>query len=197
MNRSLSTGWRWLKRILGFSIFLILFTFTWGSIQIPLLRMRYDDQKKEVGETVAANFPVLVLTPAGDGAHAPWIIYYSELAQFQRDHPEHSFLVSEEERSDLWQQVFSWGRDDLDLPAVQARFWGPSFSVNDGKQGRQRIKVDARVEGEDDINVGWYEATADSVTPLFHQSYNPRYIVVVEAIDPVSSLLHGFAISNE
>ncbi len=82
-----SSAYLWLRRILGVALFLVLFPFTWMLIQIPLLGVWYDNQKKEVGEAVAENFPVLVLTQAGDGTHDPWILYYSELAQFRRDHP--------------------------------------------------------------------------------------------------------------
>ena len=132
----------WLKRIIGVALFLVLFPFTWMSIQIPLLGMWYDNQKKEVGETAGENFPVLVLTPAGDGTHEPWILV---------------------------------------RPAKQARFWGPAFHVESREPGRQRIKVNARVKGEQDPIVGWYEATAESVTPLFHQSYN-RTAVGIKAL---------------
>lgn len=180
MAAMFSNTLRPLKRIIATVLLLILFLLTWAAIMTSLLGMRYDDQKKKVGNTVAKNFPVLILTPTG-GAHKPWILYYSELAQFKHDHPEHSFLIPENEQSDLSQEVSRWGRDDANQPAAQARFQGPTFHVENQKPEYQLIQVDARVKGDKDPNVGWYEATAKGVTPLCHQSYN-RNAVAIEAL---------------
>ncbi len=181
MAAMFSNTLRPLKRIIATVLLLILFLLTWAAIMTSLLGMRYDDQKKKVGNTVAKNFPVLILTPTGGDAHKPWILYYSELAQFKHDHPEHSFLIPENEQSDLSQEVSRWGRDDANQPAVQARFQGPAFHVENQKPEYQLIQVDARVKGDKDPNVGWYEATAKGVTPLCHQSYN-RNAVAIEAL---------------
>jgi hypothetical protein len=127
---------------------------------------------KRVGYPPPEEFPVLVVTPAGEAGYQAQVLYFRNLDKFLKEHPDAGFLVPQGWDGKLNDQLYASDRQrlqgsreaDFDVPFLQ------SFTVERLAAGRQRLEVDAPID-DDEPDQGWYEASAHSFTPLRHRHY--------------------------
>ena len=165
----------WLHAILLWLVFaLVLFPISGLGFYIAARVIGPHYMTKKVGYPPPDEFPVLVVTPAGkQGGYQAQVIYFRNLEEFLKQHPDAGFLVPQGWDGKLNDQLYAGNRQgqqgngkgaDFDVPYAQ------SFSVERLGGGRQRLHVDAPID-DDEPDEAWYEAGARDFAPLRHRHY--------------------------
>jgi hypothetical protein len=142
--------------------------------------------KRPVDGAMPANYPIVAM--AGGRAR---IVWGAQLEQFERQHPDYSFLVPIEQATQLRDELAASTRSrqgGVQAEAGAAVPWYAWFEVRDLAAGRQSFRVDASMD-DDRENVGWYEATAREIFPRYHRSYfGPGRVILVGIVAAVVAM---------
>ena len=176
-DRNPNRGWRTyssllvepLKGLLLIVLLPISFIAVFMSLFFFLAEVRF---KQPVLDTVPRMFPLLVLVPGEpDGQLRGRIVYHKDIEEFLEEHPEHTFLIPEEQEEAINNQLDQdsrYHRRDFDWQSPYP--WHASFQVEQREPGRQKLKVSATWD-DDRVNIGWYEATDQDFTPTQYQFF--------------------------
>ena len=130
-----------------------------------------EEKKHAVDGTISEYFPVLVVIPATDDVmYTAEIVYYTDLVDYQVEHPGYQFLIPDGHKASIAAQISENTRgatgnyDDSALPFYAAVNMVPM------KDGEQSFEVSYR-DKDDWVNLGWYEASEKDFEPLFYERY--------------------------
>jgi hypothetical protein len=131
-----------------------------------LLMWRVADRRsiREVAKPTPDWLPLLVFTPGQVD-----IIWYDQLDDFKREHPDYSFLVPRGQEDSMNEKLLASYRRKV--PTADAF---PKFEVEELAPGRQSLELGLYGDGE---TVVWYEVTDKEISPKYYKMYGPLFPV--------------------
>jgi hypothetical protein len=162
---------RWRKRVQA-AVFVASFIAT-----MVLLEAALTSTGRSVGPEAFPLFPVVVVTRSTRGDAESRLVYYKDLDEFCRTHPDATYLVP-----------------PGDAKRLRAQLNDGSFAVTPLANGRQAFKVWKNVHPEAYVT-GWYEASEKELFPshfiMFHGMMRGFFAILALVVSVVTTLIAG------
>lgn len=160
---------KWLRRLselfaIGLAVIITLFLF----------RILLDwKMKKPITGATPDGFPVIVYFTSDSGMHTARVVELEKIEELKKQFHDVTYIIPSDKRSDAFLQI-QYQADGIDQDIAKEyttgrRMWITAKITKEGPDFQEwRIRYQ---HGNEHVNVGYYKATRNSITPLYLERY--------------------------
>lgn len=166
-----------IRKLLYSVLVMVLFPLSCGAL-VPVWQA-YEMKKniRPVEGEARKDFPVALFRTEASGEHRVQLVFYGDLQEEMKKNKA-DYLAPRSQVKELQAQL----KRKTSLETGNSNDpWEVSFTVEEDHDGKQVLRVSYAVD-DDDVNTGWYEASASGIRPLRHQrAFGPALAMNVMA----------------